>query len=140
MLIQWNEKYSTGVDDIDDQHKEIINQLNRFHEAITSGLGKDVIIDLLEFTAQYAENHFSFEEDCMNRYRCPVAKQNEAAHRRFTKRFQEIREEIAANPVDTETVLEVYHELKEWINWHILKIDTNLRTCVNAEGSETAAR
>ena len=130
MLIQWNEKYSTGVDEIDDQHKEIINQLNRFHEAITSGLGKEAITDILEFTARYAESHFSYEEDCMNRYRCPVALQNEKAHRKFTERFREIREDIAANPIETETVLEVYHELKEWINWHILKIDTNLRSCV----------
>jgi hemerythrin len=134
MLIQWSEKYSTGVDAIDDQHKEIINQLNRLHESITSGLGKEVIMDILEFTSVYASKHFTFEENCMNQYRCPVAIQNKEAHREFVIRFQQIRDEISANPIEPEMVLEVYRELKDWISSHILKIDTHLRSCVEQRG------
>ena len=74
MLIQWTEKYATGVDEIDDQHKEIFNQLNRLHDAITSGLGKEVIEDILAFSQDYAAKHFAFEEACMEKYQCPVAK------------------------------------------------------------------
>lgn len=133
MLIQWREKYSTGIDEIDDQHKEIINQLNRLHEAITSGLEKEVIMDILEFTIEYAAKHFSFEEGCMDRYRCPVAKQNKEAHEKFVKRFQEIRDMVSADPIETIVVLEVYRELRDWISSHILKIDTRLRACVKKD-------
>lgn len=129
MLIQWSEKYSTGVVEIDNQHKEIINQLNRLHEAITSGLGKDVIMDILEFTQEYAASHFAFEESCMDKYQCPVAKQNKDAHQKFIQRFKEIEEALLIQDVEVITVLEIYRELRDWITSHILKIDTHLRAC-----------
>ncbi|MCG8527708.1 MAG: bacteriohemerythrin [Opitutales bacterium] len=130
MLIQWSEKYETGVSEIDNQHKEIISQLNRLHDAIVSGLGKDVILDILEFAGNYASKHFSYEENCMNKYKCPVAKENEEAHRAFIQRFEEIKTQLSGSDVDTKIVLDVYRELRDWIKSHILKVDTNLKSCV----------
>jgi len=129
MLIEWTDKYNTGVAEVDNQHKEIIKQLNKLHDAITSGLAKDVITDIIKFAGEYATKHFAFEESCMEKYQCPVAKQNKEAHQKFIKRFGEIQKSLAAAPVETTTVLEVYRELRDWIHSHILKIDTNLRAC-----------
>jgi hemerythrin len=132
MLIQWSEKYCTGVDSIDDQHRELINQLNRLHEAITSSLGKEVISEILDFAGEYAVKHFAHEESCMDRYQCPVAAQNKQAHQKFIERFGEIREQLAKKEPDAASVLAVYKELRDWIHSHILKIDTNLKSCAQA--------
>jgi len=129
MLIQWTEKYATGVDEIDDQHKEIFNQLNRLHDAITSGLGKDVIRDILIFAHDYAASHFAFEENCMEKFHCPVAAKNKEAHKHFIEGMESIRARVEQEQEDTESVLELYHELREWIQNHILKIDTHIRNC-----------
>jgi len=133
MLIRWSEKYNTGVAEIDEQHKEIIAQLNRLHDAVVSGLGKDVITDILEFAGEYAAKHFSFEENCMNKYRCPAARENQLAHEAFIKRFEEIRKLLDEQDVDSKVVLDVYKELRDWIKTHIMKIDTNLKTCVSKQ-------
>ena len=132
MLIEWTDKYSTGVEEIDNQHKEIIKQLNRLHDAITSGLGKEVINDIISFAGAYATKHFKYEESCMDKYQCPVAKQNKDAHQKFIERFGQIQKQLSASNVETSTVLEVYRELRDWIHSHILKIDTNLRSCARS--------
>jgi len=128
MLIQWTEKYATGVEEIDDQHREIFNQLNRLHDAITSGLGKEVIGDILDFAHEYASSHFAFEEQCMEKYQCPVAKKNKEAHKQFISSIEEIQHHVAQDH-DEASVLELYHDLKEWIQSHILKVDTQIRSC-----------
>jgi len=135
MLIQWTEKYATGVDEIDNQHKEIFNQLNRLHDAITSGLGKEVIEDIIEFARDYAASHFAFEESCMEKYQCPVARQNKEAHKQFIESINRIREKVSEDTDDAASVLELYHDLREWIQSHILKIDTHIRSCAKAHQS-----
>lgn len=129
MLIEWSDKYATGVEAIDRQHQEIFNQLNRLHDAITSGLGMEVVEDILEFARDYAEQHFAFEESCMEQYRCPVAAENKAAHRSFIDGIERIQQEIERNGDEPGAVLALYRELREWIQNHILKIDTQLRSC-----------
>ena len=135
MLIEWTDRYSTGFEEVDNQHKEIIKQLNKLHEAITSGQGKAVITDIINFAGQYATKHFAFEESCMDKYQCPVAKQNKDAHDKFVRRFGEIQKKLSSSEVDTTTVLEVYRELRDWIHSHILKIDTNLRACAKSHSA-----
>jgi len=133
MLIEWTEKYETGFGDIDKQHKEIIQQLNRLHDAIVAGLAKEVVSDIVNFAGDYATKHFAYEESCMDKYQCPFAKQNKEAHEQFVRRFGEIQKQLADANADTSKVLEVYRELRDWIHSHILKIDTNLRACAKAK-------
>lgn len=131
MLIHWSDKYSTGVPEIDSQHKEIINQLNRLHEAITSGLGNDVILDILEFAGQYASKHFAYEEDCMTKYNCPVASRNKKEHEFFIKQFERIKKRVAEDDIDAAAIIEVYSEFRDWIKNHILGVDTQIRSCIS---------
>jgi hemerythrin len=132
MLIEWSDKYATGIDEIDAQHQEIFNQLNRLHDAITSGLGKEVIGDILAFAYDYASRHFSYEEGCMAQLQCPVAEKNKEAHRQFIESMEQIRAAVERDDEDGESVLELYKDLREWIQSHILKIDTHLRGCAAA--------
>ena len=41
MAIAWNDSMSTSVDEIDEQHKELISMVNALSEAMRSGKGKD---------------------------------------------------------------------------------------------------
>ena len=41
MAIIWNEqRMATGVQEVDEQHKELIRHFNEFHEAMTHGKGQ----------------------------------------------------------------------------------------------------
>jgi hemerythrin len=133
MLIQWSEKFATGVESVDLQHKELINQLNRLHDAITSGMGKEVVQRILDFATRYAEQHFAHEESCMDRYRCPMASENRAQHVLFVKRMQTLREQMETHEPRSEEILALYREIHAWIQNHILKVDCALRNCIKTD-------
>ncbi|NJM14282.1 MAG: hypothetical protein HC896_01855 [Bacteroidales bacterium] len=39
-LITWNEKYSVGIKEIDNQHVNLVNIINELHDAMLKGKGK----------------------------------------------------------------------------------------------------
>jgi hemerythrin len=106
MAIIWNEqRMATGVQEVDEQHKELIRHFNEFHEPMTHGKGQATAISLLTFLADYTETHLRCEEDCMTRYKCPAAASNLAAHNSLRMQIAELRGHmtssfvVASNPV-----------------------------------------
>lgn len=95
MAIIGNEqRMATGVQEVDEQHKELIRHFNEFHEAMTNGKVQSTAISLLSFLAEYTETHFTCEEACMNRYKCPAAATNLAAHNSLRKQIAELINEL----------------------------------------------
>jgi len=47
--------------------------------------------EILDFLQFYAKWHFGQEEDCMNKYKCPIADQNKKAHAGFLKKFDRFK-------------------------------------------------
>ncbi len=63
--LAWNDKYSVGLKVLDDQHLELFANLNRLHQAMTSGLDPSVTgppsLSLIEATRR----HFTSEEEIL---------------------------------------------------------------------------
>ena len=52
-FIEWNEKYSVHIEEIDSQHKKIFSIVNRLHGAMKARKGKEVIGNLLDELVDY---------------------------------------------------------------------------------------
>jgi hemerythrin len=128
---KWDESMGTGDDRVDGQHRELIRQMNLLMLAMTRGEGTAQIDSLLQFLVAYAGDHFRYEEDCMNRSRCPVAQTNALAHAQFVEKLVAFRQQLAAQPHgETVLTIQVMRELSTWLMGHIRRIDTQLRKCV----------
>jgi len=80
MIIEWNEEITSGLEEIDRQHKQIINQLNQivyFFESPDSS--KDLITCLLEFS-KLIQAHFDYEEKLLAEYGYKGLKNHKAGH------------------------------------------------------------
>jgi hemerythrin len=132
MGITWDSSMETGVQSVDQQHRQLIAQLNALHAAMATGQGKSAIEPILAALANYTGTHFAHEEDCMRRYGCPVAAQNINAHRKFVATFGEIEREYRAKGPSSTLVIRVQRELGDWLASHIKGTDTKLRECVKA--------
>jgi hemerythrin-like metal-binding protein len=134
-MITWDESMSTGLADIDAQHKEIISKFNDFSKAIEHGQGADLNMagEILDFLQFYAVWHFEREEKCMAQYRCPVAEKNKKAHAEFVEKFTRFYEHWQENGLDISVTYQTFFELEEWIRTHIGKIDTQLKACISDE-------
>jgi hemerythrin len=137
MALEWEyEKMTTGLADIDDEHKEWIRRFNEFDSAVTSDGGQDALQSALRFFLQYTESHFAHEEAIMTRYQCPAAAANQAAHKGFRAQLAEIEGWVMQEGASLFEVVSLKLLLEEWMTNHICTIDVQLRD--SARGSHTA--
>ncbi len=131
MAIIWNEqRMATGIQEVDEQHKQLIRHFNEFHEAMAHGKGQATAIRLLGFLADYTETHFTCEEGCMTKYKCPAAAANLAAHNSLRQEIARLRGHIKDNKLTITDLIKVEQTLGAWIQDHICSIDIQLRGCV----------
>ena len=63
--IAWSDEYCTGVEQIDHQHKKLVDMINLLSMAITYGKDKDAIGRILDTLMEYTRYHFLEEERLM---------------------------------------------------------------------------
>ena len=122
-LIEWKKEYSIGNDDIDEQHKEWINILNRLSKALA---GEDHFEDdLFRAVLYYTNYHFTSEEKLMEESAYPHLE----SHRKMHEYFKEsILEEIMSlRGGGRNDAILVMGRLKDWLVNHILKEDMKLK-------------
>lgn len=137
-MLFWTEQFSTGSPTLDEQHRQLISHLNHFegllvqtnptHEEIT------FIIHFLEFLENYVDAHFSYEEKCMESYRCPAHAKNLQAHQHFKDMFRHFKAHTQKEGFRLEMLHELYQTLTTWIQDHILYVDTQLKPCIAQRG------
>jgi hemerythrin len=134
-MLTWDDSMSTGLPQIDAQHKEIIEKYNELSAALThgSGAGRVAAGELLDFLQFYSVWHFEREERCMEEYRCPAAELNKQAHAQFIEMFGSFYERWQESSMDPELVQTTYAELGRWIASHIMSVDTALLPCVKQD-------
>ena len=67
----------------------------------------------------------------MHRFKCPVHAENENAHRAFLEFFRNFKLRLEAEGYRPEVVQELHESCHLWIQQHILRIDVQLKPCLN---------
>ncbi len=131
MAISWHQdSMSTGVPEIDEQHKELLRRFNDFHEAVKHHQGKEALEQTLTFLTSYTATHFTHEEACMNRLRCTAAEANKIAHDAMRGEIARIKSRIASDGIQSLDVVQLEKILGDWLRNHICTVDVKLRECV----------
>ncbi len=126
MSVEWSAYLSVGVDRIDDQHKEIIRQVNGFIEAINQGNGTAKVLDVLKFLTNYTVTHFHDEEEIMKETNYPHLGAHQKEHEKFCQDVQGLTDHITTKGVNKVTVLQTSHTMVNWLIQHIMNTDKAL--------------
>jgi len=136
-MVLWNEKFETGVGRIDLQHRMLINNINHLEEMLVNTNPTreecNFLIHLIGFLESYADMHFAVEEQCMERYRCPAHQQNKDAHQQYRDFFKNFKQRCAAEGFRQDVLKDLHATACQWIENHILQVDTQLKRCVKDE-------
>lgn len=133
MGLTWDARtMATGMEEIDAQHRELIQHINRLFELMSRGSGQQGLGEFMDFLGQYAAWHFRHEEGCMEEHRCPAAAANKQAHAEFIRIFRGYRKRLDNEGPTTKLVIEVQQQVTAWVRNHIVRTDTQLRSCVRA--------
>ena len=119
----------SGVATIDQQHRELIDVINRVEQAALAGTPADELEPQLDFLGNYVVKHFQHEESVMDTHRCPAAKKNRAAHQKLVETFTQWRATYNQHGRPATMMDELYQFLTTWLIGHICGIDGCLKTC-----------
>jgi hemerythrin len=128
--MKWSDKYATGIERIDEDHKMIFRMSEDFRAALDEGLGSDVYAVMLDNLSLYCRGHFGFEERCMNEYRCPVAQENKQAHSWFLENLSGFQQRYAEDGFERADAWKLVDTIDQWLSSHICNVDIHLRRCV----------
>lgn len=131
-MFQWDEKYSVGIQSIDNQHKEIFGILNKLLNAMKMGQGNDVTTQIILELDRYAVNHFHKEEFFFKRFNYQGSAEHIIEHQNFIKKVTILKPDLKSGKITVS--FELLNFLKDWIDHHILVVDKQYSECFRQNG------
>jgi hemerythrin len=130
MGLRWERSLETGITEVDSQHKELFERINSLLEAMSKGKGKDAIIGIFQFLADYIKLHFETEEKLMSRTKYPVYASHRQEHNSFTLKFNQLKNKLLLEGATSALVIESQPILIDWWYNHINVSDKKLGTFI----------
>lgn len=137
-LIQWRETLSVGDEEIDRQHKRLINLINEIHNSIITGKGRDTVKWVMDELVDYTKTHFGFEESFMEKIRYPHVSEHKLEHQGLTDQVLQLQSRSMQPNLEVGLVLETLNFLKDWLVRHIMASDTKCLRYAKMESSPSS--
>jgi hemerythrin-like metal-binding protein len=110
----------------------LFNVINDLHAAMMKGQARAVIGELLSKLLAYTRNHFSAEEEMLERSNYPGLTQHRILHRALTKKVEGYVDRYEKGDLSLSS--DLAHFLSEWLNTHIQKVDQAYGPFMNEQG------
>ncbi len=120
-FVNWEERYSVGIAQMDQHHQRLFDIINSLHEAMRAGKAKEIYTGIIAELLNYTKTHFAEEEKLMEKAAYTGLAEQKAAHAQFIKKVAEFDEK--AKQGKSIITIEMSQFLAEWLKNHILIID-----------------
>ncbi|HAI70115.1 MAG TPA: hemerythrin [Gammaproteobacteria bacterium] len=119
-FISWSDDLSVGIQELDEQHKVLIDLINRiFNEAFikhNTSVASEVLTELVQYTII----HFSVEESLFRIFNYPPYEDHKAQHAELTSQVMALKDKIEQGE---EINVELLSFLRGWLKKHIVQED-----------------
>jgi hemerythrin len=136
MAIEWRENLETGIDTVDDQHRELFSRFNKLLEACNAGKGREEVLEVLLFLNDYIRSHFSAEEELQTRFGYPDYPSHHVQHNRFIQTVEELERQFKDEGATIALVIQTNHTMVNWLIQHIGKVDRDFARFVRARNEQ----
>lgn len=127
--LEWQDRYSVGIDEIDSDHHEIISIINQLDEIMSSGKARDGLSSIMERLVDYTRGHFRREEALMAQYQYPDIDRHRETHNKFIAEFDKIQAALARG--NYAISISLFSLLRNWLIDHIMVVDRDLGKHIN---------
>jgi len=121
MLIEWSDELSVGIQEIDEQHKVLVQLVNEMHDAIHDHRGREASAEILPRLGEYTKIHFAVEESLMRIFDYPGYDEHKKQHEELLKEIVDLQQKIESGK--SSVSFQLLHFLKMWLTQHILDSD-----------------
>jgi len=124
--IIWSDAFSIGNDQIDKDHQQIIDILNKLIELNQKKINQKKFAEILWMMMEYSIHHFKKEEDYMQKLNYPKFKEHKNLHMLYINEVSVYSNEFSnSNPP---VINEIIGFLENWWLNHIQNTDTEYET------------
>lgn len=121
-FVEWTDELSVGIEEIDEQHKVLVNLINRlFDETIVHQANATVMDEILHELIEYTVIHFAVEESLFRIFHYPGTESHTHHHDELKAQVLDIQKKIKQGEATVNTELLLF--LKKWLEHHILYED-----------------
>jgi len=121
MRIEWSEELSVNVPEMDEQHRRLVDILNRFYDAVERGEREEGIKQLFHGVEEYTLFHFNAEEQFMADIGYPDLEAHRKTHQGLIDQLHSARERYEGG--DRKAAREFVAFVLSWLYTHIAKTD-----------------
>lgn len=124
----FKDEYKTGIDKIDEEHKRLFEIADQVYEVLMDEFipdKYDYIVEILNELKDYAETHFTNEEEYMASIGYKKLFTHKVEHHDFIEKLNEYDLD-AIDENQKETIMELLTFLSNWLVDHILKNDKQI--------------
>ncbi len=130
--VAWNDSYSVGIADIDNDHKQLINLINRFQTAVHYNTGSGFEQEALDELVDYTKYHFAKEEELLEKHKYPEFGAHKQEHEKMIAKVVSFIEAHRAN--GHESLAEIADFLRDWLINHINGTDKKYSKFLHSKG------
>jgi len=134
-FVEWSDALSVGIEEIDEQHRVLVELVNKMHDAIHQRHGSDVINSILKDLADYTRIHFAVEESLMRILNYQAYESHKEIHEELLAAVVDLQEKVASGKKSIG--FELMHFLKTWLTKHIMEEDMQYSGFFIASGAQT---
>jgi hemerythrin len=132
-FMAWSDSFSVGVAKFDEEHKQLIGQINEMHDSVRAGVTSEVLGRISDALIAHTLAHFEHEERYFDELRYPRAGVHRAMHEHLKKRLVALRREVGRK--DSALLAEeMLAFLRESLPHHIQGEDKKLGAYLNEKG------
>ncbi|HCB14353.1 MAG TPA: hemerythrin [Gammaproteobacteria bacterium] len=131
-LVEWSDALSVGIEEIDAQHKVLVDLLNEIHEAMQQGRTVKTTKGIIDRLGEYTHVHFSVEESLMRILHYPDYERHKEEHDKLITQLADMR--IKWEKGKGAIGIELTHFLKTWLTQHIMEGDQRYTAHFLAQG------
>jgi hemerythrin len=120
-LIKWDDSFSVQIAAMDKQHQNLFDLINKLHEAMGQGKGKDTLPEVFESLIKYTQVHFAAEEALLQKHNYPDLAAHKRLHADLIMQISELQKQFQAG--DFSASQKTRDFLKQWLTAHIKETD-----------------
>lgn len=115
--LEWQDSFSVGIKEVDDQHRTLVELLNQLHTAIRERRGSEVCRQTLDRLAEYTVTHFQLEERLMQASNYAGFEVHKRQHEDLLGQVTALQQKLDAGSGSIS--FELLHFLQVWLTSHI---------------------
>lgn len=123
-LIPWENKFELGINEIDEQHKNMLSIINKLYDMLDDVKSNDQteIDRIIKEMAEYALYHFATEEKYFELFDYDNKEAHVKIHDQYRTKIEDWQKRYNENK-DKAIFFEVSNFLHDWWTWHINNTD-----------------